>query len=152
MCVDPVTAVVVGSAVVGAVGTYAQGKSEANAERAQAQYELAAGYQQESLQRDQDRRQMATQVATLSARGMSLSSGSPLALLQTSARNAELNDLTIRANAQNKADIDNYKAHATMSALPYSIAGQLLGGASKLASLGKLGGSGSGGASSPAAL
>src|SRR5581483_426850 len=100
MCVDPVTAMVAASTAVSAIGTYVQGKGQANAYRANADAELAAGYSQESLQRDQNRRAMATQVAALSARGATLDSGSPLALMQTSARNAELNDLTIRANAQ----------------------------------------------------
>lgn len=142
MCVDPLSLSAIaigGSAITGAIGSYVQGQSEANADRSNAQAQLTAGYAKENLQRDQDRRAMATQLATLSARGAALDTGAPLALMQTSARNAELNDLTIRANAQSGADAENYKASATEAAMPFSIAGQLLGGASKFGQLKTLG-------------
>lgn len=138
MCVDPVTAMVAGSAIIGGIGAVQQGQAQASVEKQDARNALAAGYANENQARDDARRQMATQLAALSARGVSLSSGTPLALQADSARNAELNDLNIRANAQNTAAGYRYKASQTLAAVPLTVAGQLLGGGTKLAELGKL--------------
>ena len=138
MCVDPVTATVIGATVFSAVGGAMSTEGAVNADRQNARNAMAVGYEKESMSRSDARREMATQVATLSMRGAALDSGSPLALQQESARNSELNALTIRSNAQNDAASYDYKASAAQQAMPFSVAGQLLGGASKLAALGKI--------------
>lgn len=138
MCVDPVSATLIASMGLSAIGGIMQTEGQVNADRMNARNAMAIGYEKESMARSDARRQMATQVATLSTRGAALDSGSPLALAQESARNAELNALTIRANSQNEAATYDYKASAAQQAMPFSVAGQMLGGASKLQSLGKI--------------
>lgn len=131
-------AVIGGASVIGAVGAGMQASSEAATDEANAAAARTAGYQQESLKRDDARRAMATQVAALASRGVALDSGAPLALMQDSARNSELDALSVRATANNTGDQYQYKADSVRAAMPFSIAGQLLGGASKLAQLGQI--------------
>lgn len=140
MCVDPMSATVIGATLLSAVGTVIQTQGQVSTDRYNAQVTRQEGYSNELLQRDQDRRQMAKQVAVLSTRGAAIDTGSPLALQAESARNAELDALQIRTNALNKGASYDYQASAAQQAMPFTVAGQLLGGASKLQSLGQLGG------------
>lgn len=138
MCVDPVTATVVAATAFKSVGSFVSGQGEIATDRANADAARATGYANENMQRDQARQKMAEQAAALSNRSMSLSSGTPLALQAASARNSELDALQIRANATNQANIYDFKAKAAQAALPFSVAGQILGGGTQLAQLGKL--------------
>jgi hypothetical protein len=131
-------ALIGGSALVGALGAYNQAEGQAAVDEQNARNARATGYANEMQSRDESRRAMASQLAALSARGLNLSSGTPLALMAESARDAELNALTVRANAGNTAAGYRFQARATRAQEPLTIAGQLLGGASKLAALGQI--------------
>lgn len=131
-------ALVGGSAIAGAVGAYASASGTAAVAKANANAAQAAGYSNEMLARNDARSKMATQLAVLSSRGESLSSGTPLALAADSARDAELNALQIRANAGNQAAGYRMQAQSAQMSMPYSIAGQLLNGGAELAKLGQL--------------
>lgn len=135
MCVD---ASQVGLALLAplGLGAYAADEAKAKAERANADAVRAAGYTNESITRNKDRRQMATQLATLSARGLALDTGSPLALQAESARNSELDALQVRANAGNQAQVHEFGAKQAMFMAPFDVANQLMATASKAATLG----------------
>lgn len=142
MCVNPAQAFAFAAGGLKVMGDVAANMAGVNADRYNAQAARNEGYTNESIARHESRLKMANQLAALSARGAAINSGSPLAVQAESARNAELNDLQIRANASNKAAGYDYKASVSNQLLPYSIAGDILGSASKLQSLGKLDGAG----------
>lgn len=127
MCTDALT--------LNALGTYMSGTGQVAVDRQNAASVTAAGYANEDLQRNDARQKMAQQVAALSNRGLSVSSGTPLALQADSARNAELNALQVRANAANTAAGYSLKASSEQQALPFTIAGQMLNQATDIAKL-----------------
>lgn len=133
-----VTALTVGSGLLSGIGTLMTAQGQAASAKANANAALAAGYSQEEQYRLDARQKMATQFATLSTRGINLSTGSPLQLMAESAKNAELDALTIRANAGNTAAGYRAQARAALIAGPISAAGQFLTSGVKLAELGKI--------------
>jgi len=139
MCVDPVTAMTAASTITQGIGAVVQGQGEAAVDKANAKAALYEGYSKEAAQRREGRAAIASQLATLSTRGVSLQAGSPLDLLAGSARNNELNALTIRTNAKNEAAAYRAKASAALQNGWFGAAGALLGGATKLAQLGAMG-------------
>lgn len=143
MCVDPATMtfssfLIGGGGLVKAVGSIFGGNAQADAQQMNADNARAAGYMNENINRNQDRQKMAQQIAVLSARGASIDSGAPLAALKDSARSSELNDLTIRANANNQAQAYEFQSQSTRAQIPFTVAGDILDTGSKLASLGKV--------------
>lgn len=138
MC-DPVSALVVGSAALGATATVQQGLSAASVARYNARIAQKNSADQEALARNKSERDIASQTVALGAQGTRVDTGTPLLLLSESARNAELDALTIRSNGA--AQAANYKAqadNATTGAI-FGAGAQLLGGAAKLYELGKIG-------------
>lgn len=140
MCVDANTmksVLALGGGLPGMIaGDIIAGNQKADAEQMNANNVRAAGYVNENTQRDADRQKMAQQVAVLSARGASISSGTPLAALKESARASELNSLQIRTNANNQAQNYEFQSQATRSQIPFTVAGDILDTATKMASLG----------------
>lgn len=142
MCTAPLLGAATGLSLIGG---FIQGQSQVEQDRANAINARNAGYSQEAIQRDSDKYRMADQLAALSNRGESLSSGTPLALAADSARNAELNALSIRAKGNNEGAMYDFKASQEQQAMPFTLAGQFLNSTSKIASLGSIGGGGGNG-------
>lgn len=145
MCLDPVTMTVMASAAVSAIGGAISNVNEAAVAGANARNALTTGLANENQYRDEARQKIAQQLANLSNRGMSVSTGAPLASLADTAKKQELDALQIRANAENQAAIYKTQEKSFNNSAIFSAAGALLGGAVKLADLGKLGGAAGGG-------
>jgi hypothetical protein len=117
--------------------------AEWNAQRA-----LQQGQVDEQNQRLKSAALLGSQRAALAAQGGDVNSGSPLDIQADTARAGEYDAQTIRnnaalkaygyrvqgANAGAEANLDDYKAASTMSALPYGVGSTLLGGAKSLLS------------------
>jgi hypothetical protein len=116
-------------------GTMMGAQSQASALKSQAGAVQEQGYENESDYRNKARVDLADQLAALSTRGTSVSTGTPLALLQQSARNQELDALRLRADGINKANSLRYQASAVLRAAPYTAATQVLTNATKIAEL-----------------
>lgn len=143
MCVDPVSASVMGVALLGgslmsAVGSIAGGQGQAAIDEQNARNARSAGDQQELTFRDQARSDMATQLAALSTRGIDISTGSPLDLIAKSARNSTLDALAIRSGANRQADVYTMQASAARTSGYMSAASSLLSAPVKLAELGRI--------------
>ena len=116
--------------------------AEWNAQRA-----LQQGQVDEQNQRFKSAALLGSQRAALASQGGDVDSGSPLDIQADTARAGEYDAQTIGnnaalkaygyrvqgANAGAEANLDDYKAASTMSALPYGIGSSLLGGAKSLA-------------------
>lgn len=145
MC-DPVTlslAAAAASTALGAYGAFASSQGQASALKMDATNEQNKGYQDESDFRAKAKVDLADQLAALSTRGTSISSGTPLALLQQSARNQELDALQLRAAGINKANALRYQASNVLRSGWISAGAQVLAGTSKLGELGAFNGGGS---------
>lgn len=144
MC-DPVSAsmaLAAGGTVMKAYGAFSASQSQASALKANAAADLQQGYANEQDSRDTSRAKLAGQLAALSERGVSLSSGTPLDLMRASARNAEIDALRLRADGQNKSNALKAQASGALKTGWLTAGGQLLSGASQAAGLSQLGGSG----------
>ena len=139
MCYAQVAVAVV-SALASASVPILQAQGQAQADKANARAALYEGYSQEAQARREGRSALANQVASLSTRGVSLQNGSPLDLLAETARSNELNQLQIRANAQNQSDVYRAQASAALKQGWYGAAGSLLSQGSKMMQLGNFGG------------
>lgn len=116
MC-EPVTVLTVASAATGAVGSVMAGNAQAASASAQAQIarnnailagqradqEVQIGKQEEERLRRDVSRVIGSQRAMTGASGIDLSAGSPLDVLAATAKEGEMDALTIRANAQQRA-------------------------------------------------
>lgn len=142
MC-DPVTAVTAVSAVVSAYGSYKSSQDQASAYRQQGRNDLNQAYAQELDYRDQAKVKLADQLAALSTRGVAIDSGTPLALMQQSARNQQIDALRIRQDGINKFQTARATAQQVSTAGLITAGAQLLspGLAKGLSSLGSIGGS-----------
>lgn len=112
MCVDPVTAMLIGSTVMGGMGAIQQGNAQAasaqyNAQVADMNAKLAERQARDVVERGQVEEQqqraktaaiMGQQKAAMAANGVDLKFGSPLDTLVDTATMGELDALTIRAN------------------------------------------------------
>lgn len=146
MC-DPVTAtaaLAIASAGMGALNAYSSNKMNESIANANADQVRDTGFVNEMAFRDQARRDIASQAARLSTSGVALDTGSPLLLLAESARNKELDALSIRRNAKSQENAYRMQASAYNRAAPLSAAAQLLSGLSSFANAGGLGGGGGG--------
>lgn len=144
MC-DPVSAgiaLALGAGAMKGYGAYTGHRMEAEGAIANAQMAEQTGYENELVFRDQARREIAEQTARLAANGVSISSGTPLLLLAESARNKELDALTIRRNALNQGRAYRYQAAQHRFAAPLSAAGELLSAGAQAAGMASLGGGG----------
>lgn len=121
MCVDPVTAITIGttllSAGVGAAGQIQQGQAQAqaskyNAKVAEMNATLADRKSRDALERgkieEQNKRQEISQLqgrqkAAMAANGVDLTFGSPLDTMVDTATLGELDALTVRRNANREA-------------------------------------------------
>lgn len=132
MC-DLITALTIGSTVMGGMGAIQQGKAQAAAAEYQAKVSnmnaalaerqsreiVEKGQVEEQQQRMKAAKLIGEQKATMAANGVDLSFGSPLDTLVDSAKMAELDALTIRSNTY-KAERDarqqanNYRAQASI--------------------------------------
>lgn len=159
MCVDPVTAMMIGSTVLGAAGSVQQG----NAANASAQYNaqvadmnaklserqardaVARGSIDEQQQRMKTSLTLGQQRAAMAASGVDLKFGSPLDALVDTATMGELDALTIRTNtyreerdirqqglnAQGQASMMRAEGAAAKSGGFLSAAGTVLGGGAR---------------------
>lgn len=123
MC-EPVTILTVATAATGAVSSIMAGRAEAASATAQAQIarnnsilamqradqERQIGRQDEERLRRQTARIVGTQRAMTGAAGIELGSGSPLDVLQDTVTEAELDALTIRASAAQRASDLEFEA------------------------------------------
>lgn len=150
MC-DPVTAVAAIGTVVSAYGSYKSAQDQASAMRYNANSVEQQGLQNESDYIDQGKTKLAQQLAALSTRGVSIDSGTPLALMQASARNQAIDANRIRVGAQNQASGMRAQASQISSNALITAGGQVLMGASKLSSLGSIGGGSTGDAATVSA-
>lgn len=139
MC-DPVTALVATGAIVSAYGTFQASQAQASALKANAEADRNQGYQNELDARDSARSRLADQMASLSDRGVDLSTGTPLDLLRASARNQEIDALRLRADGINKYNAQRFQASNTLTSGYLTAGGQLLMGAAQASKLGGLGG------------
>lgn len=133
MCVDPMTAMMVASTVIGGVGQLqaagaASASAKYNAQVADMNAKLAnraakdaleRGGLEEQKQRQQTAQLLGQQQAGMAANGVDLTFGSPLDLLVGTAVLGELDALTIRSNAyREERDIRqqgaNYRGQAGM--------------------------------------
>jgi|SRR6185437_1760441 len=132
------------STIFQATTAFMSGQAQASIAKANERAALQAGYAQELTFRDQARTKMGAQVNELGGRGVSISTGTPLALLRESAQNQEMDALAIRKDAQQKANNFLAQAHGAQVGAWTSAAGTILGNAkSDLADLGKIGDSAS---------
>lgn len=164
MC-DLVTALTIGSTLIGGAGAIQQGQAQAASARYNAQVAemnarmadraakdaLERGKLEEQKQREKTAQIIGQQRAGMAANGLDLSFGSPLDTLVDTATLGELDALTIRANTyRDERDIRqqgaNYRGQAGMyragasSALSggyLNAAGTLLGGGSRSYETGK---------------
>lgn len=148
MCVDPVTLLTIGSTLVGAVGTVAQGQSAAAAAEYQqkqqtmlAEDALARGAQEEEGQRRKTAALAARQRAVMAASNVDLGSGSPLAILGDTAMLGELDAQVIKDNARRQQSF--HKGNAVLAGMEGKAASTagiiggfstVLGGATQMAS------------------
>ena len=135
MC-DPVTASIVlavGAAGLSAASAYQMNKNQEAIANYNADTERDTGYQNELAFRDEARRNIAAQTARLSASGVALDSGTPLLLLSDSAKNSELDAITIRRNAAAKSGAYRFQASVYNRAAPLSAAAALFSSASSAA-------------------
>lgn len=156
MCVDPVTALMIGSTVVGAMGQIqsAQAQAQAAEYNAQVQREnarradrnarmvLESGMREEQKQRRITSELLGKQQAAMSANGVDVTFGSPLDLLVDTSKLGEADALTIRTNAyrnyddtraqatayRNQASLYDMQAENSMTAGMLSAFGTVLGG------------------------
>jgi hypothetical protein len=149
MCLDPATAMMIGSTLISAKGAIDQGNyaskvAENNALSAKyaADDALARGAVEEQKTRDQTRALMGRQRAALAANGINTGSGTGSLLLQDAASAGEFDALTVRNNAMKQAygfnvQADNLLAEgkATKAASRGQAMGTLLTGGSKAYSL-----------------
>lgn len=112
MCVDPVTAMMIGSTVLGAAGSVQQGNAanasakynaqvadmNAKLSERQARDTVARGAIDEQQQRMKTAQIVGQQKAAMAANGVDLKFGSPLDALVDTATMGELDALTIRTN------------------------------------------------------
>jgi hypothetical protein len=138
MC-DPVTALTAGAALFSAYGSFSASQSQASALKANAAADLQTGYQNELAARDSARTKLASQLASLSGRGVDVSTGTPLELLRASARNQEIDALNTRADGINKYNSQRAQASGVLKSGYLTAGGQLLMGAASTAKLGGLG-------------
>ena len=150
------------STVMGAIGKSQEGAAQAGMANYQAQLarnnqQVAEWNAQRALQQGQVDEQnqrfktasvLGSQRAALASQGGDVDSGSPLDIQADTARAGEYDAQAIRnnaalkaygyrvqaANAGGEANLDDYKAASTMSALPFGVGSSLLGG---LSSVGK---------------
>ncbi len=132
MC-DLITALTIGSTVMGGLGQIQQGQATAASARYNAQVSdmnakladkaakdaLERGAVEEQKQRQKTAQVIGAQTAGMAANGVDISFGSPLDLLVDTATMGELDALTIRANtAREERDIrqqgENYRGQAGM--------------------------------------
>jgi len=148
------------STVMGAIGKSQEGAAQAGMANYQAQLArnnqqvaewnaqcaLQQGQVDEQNQRFKTAAVLGSQRAALASQGGDVDSGSPLDIQADTARAGEYDAQTIRnnaalkaygyrvqaANAGGEANLDDYKAASTMSALPFGVGSSLLGGASSV--------------------
>lgn len=116
MCVDPVTAMMIGGTLLSAVGQIQQGNAAAEASRYNAKVSemnatmserrakdaLARGAREEQQKRQQVAQLKGKQIAASAANGVDLTFGSPLDTITDTAVLGELDALTIRKNTANE--------------------------------------------------
>lgn len=146
MC-EPTTIMMAAGAAMSAYGSLQQGKAQAAAANYEAQVAqnnarlaLENGAVQEQAQRQQMQGLIGQQRAAYAASGVALDSGSALGVIEGTARQGELDALTIRADARQQAQ--NFRSQATMGRFSARNAktsgmlgavGSLLGGATQIA-------------------
>lgn len=133
MCVDPMTAMLIGSTVIGGVGQLQQASATAAASEYNARVSdmnaklsdraardaLERGKIEEQAQRQKTAQILGQQTAGMAANGLDLGFGSPLDLLVDTAVMGEIDALTIRSNTyREERDIRqqglNYRGQAGM--------------------------------------
>lgn len=137
MC-DPISATVAAATLFSAVGTAAQGFSAADVARYNAKQERTASIAKESEYRIQAGRQLGEQTVALATSGANVAGDTPLLLLGESARNAELDALTIRQTGNARANAYSKQSQADQIGGVIGAGATLLGGAFKLQQLGAI--------------
>lgn len=108
------------------IAAYTKDKQAQDIATANANLVRDVGLMNEQMFRDQARREIAEQTARMASSSIDISSGSPLLLLAESAKNAELDALAIRRNAQARSDAYRIEADAYGQSAPLSLAGGFL--------------------------
>ena len=164
MC-DLITALTIGSTLMGGAGAIEQGQAQAASSRYSAQVAdlnarmadraakdaLERGKLEEQKQRQKTAQLIGTQTAAMAANGLDLTFGSPLDTLVDTATLGELDALTIRSNAyreerdisqqganyRGQAGVDRDAASSALTGGYLNAAGTLLGGGSRAYETGK---------------
>lgn len=120
VCFDPMTALSIAGTAVSAIGSMAGGNAAAKAaqrnaeiERQNAESARRQAAFEEDKQRFQNERLFGKQKALLAASGVDTTSGSPLGLMEDTAKEAELDALAIRYGGNLRAGGFEAKANMT---------------------------------------